>query len=53
MDDEIAVKSIDLPGDFHEDPVDRIIVATARKVGAPLVTVDDKIRDDPHVRTLW
>jgi PIN domain nuclease of toxin-antitoxin system len=53
VDNDIAVKSIELPGEFHKDPADRIIVATARKLGAPLVTVDDRIRSYPHVRTLW
>lgn len=53
VDNEIAVKSIELPGDFHKDPADRIIVATARKLAAPLVTADNKIRDYPHVRTIW
>lgn len=53
VDNEIAVKSIELPGDFHRDPADRIIVATARKLAAPLITLDDKIRAYPHVRTIW
>lgn len=53
VDNEIAVKSVELPGDFHKDPADRIIVATARKLAAPLVTADNKIRDYPHVRTIW
>ncbi len=42
-----------LPDDFHKDPTDRIIVATARKFGAPIVTADGKIRDYRHVRTIW
>ena len=53
VDNEIAVKSVELPGEFHKDPADRLIVATARKMAAPLVTADDKIRAYPHVRTLW
>lgn len=53
VDNEIAVKSTELPGEFHKDPADRIIVATARKLAAPLITVDDKIRAYPHVRTIW
>jgi len=53
VDNEIAVKSVELPGEFHKDPADRIIVATARKLAVPLVTADDKIRGYPHVRTLW
>lgn len=53
VDNEIAVKSTELPGEFHKDPADRIIVATARKLAAPLVTADDKARAYPHVRTIW
>lgn len=53
VDNEIGVKSIALPGAFHKDPADRIIVATARKLAAPLVTADEEIRRYPHVRTLW
>lgn len=39
---EIATKSVDLPATFHNDPADRIIVATARKFAAPLVTKYEK-----------
>lgn len=53
VDNDIAVKSASLPGEFHKDPADRIIVATARKLAAPLVTADEKIRAYPHVRTVW
>lgn len=53
VDNEIAVKSTELPGEFHKDPADRIIVATARKLAAPLVTADTKIQAYPHVRWIW
>lgn len=53
VDNAIAVKSTELPGEFHKDPADRFIVATARKLAAPLVTADEKIRAYPHVRTIW
>jgi PIN domain nuclease of toxin-antitoxin system len=53
VDNAVAVKSLDLPGDFHDDPADRIIVALARHLSAPLVTADDRIRRYPHVETLW
>jgi PIN domain nuclease of toxin-antitoxin system len=53
VDNDIVVKSASLPGEFHKDPADRIIVATARKLAAPLVTADEKIRAYPHVRTVW
>ncbi len=53
MDNEIALKSVALPGEFHKDSADRIIVATARKFAAPLVTADERIRAYPHVKTIW
>ena len=49
----IALASVSLPGQFHPDPADRLIVATARVLGAALVTGDAKIRAYAHVRTLW
>ena len=39
----IAVDSVRLPGMFHADPADRLIVATARHHGAPLLTADRAI----------
>ncbi len=36
----IAVDSTRLPGDFHADPADRLIVATSRHRGVPLLTAD-------------
>ena len=53
VDNEIAIKSTKLPGEFHKDPSDRIIVATARKLAVPLVTIDKKIITYPHVQTVW
>jgi PIN domain nuclease of toxin-antitoxin system len=49
----IALQSVNLPGAFHADPADRILVATARQLGAALVTGDAKIHRYPHVKTLW
>jgi PIN domain nuclease of toxin-antitoxin system len=49
----IALDSTRLPGDFHGDPADRMIVATARAENAPLVTADQRIRTYPHMRTIW
>ncbi|MCF2134102.1 MULTISPECIES: type II toxin-antitoxin system VapC family toxin [Burkholderiaceae] len=53
VDVEIGLKSVDLPGKFHQDPADRMIVATARKLAVPLVTRDEKIRAYKHVKTVW
>jgi PIN domain nuclease of toxin-antitoxin system len=49
---EIAVASTQLPGTFHKDPADQIIVATARVHGCPLVTADARILDYLHVETI-
>ncbi len=49
----IIEESYSLPGEFHKDPADRILVATARLFDARLVTADQKIRDYPHVRSEW
>jgi PIN domain nuclease of toxin-antitoxin system len=35
-----AIESAFLPGEFHRDPADRLLIATARDLGAPLVTRD-------------
>lgn len=53
VDREIGIKSTVLPGNFHQDPADRMIVATARKLAVPLVTADEKIRSYEHVKTIW
>jgi len=50
---EIAMESCRLPGDFHRDPADRIIVATARTHNLTLLTKDRKILDYPHVKAVW
>jgi PIN domain nuclease of toxin-antitoxin system len=50
---EVAVESCELPGSFHKDPADRIIVATARINGTTVVTKDQKILKYPHVQSLW
>jgi PIN domain nuclease of toxin-antitoxin system len=39
----IAIDASYLPGDFHANPMDRLIVATARHLGMPVVTSDRKI----------
>lgn len=42
---DVVIESNFLPGTFHSDPADRIIVATARLFDATVVTRDDKILD--------
>jgi PIN domain nuclease of toxin-antitoxin system len=46
----IAVESTILPSEFHKDPADRLIVATARVHDCPLMTADAKILAYPHVK---
>lgn len=53
LDAATAVESTRLPGNFHNDPADRMIVALARHFNAALVTADEKIRAYRHVRTVW
>ena len=48
----IAVESTQLPGEFHRDPADQIIVATARIYNCPLLTSDKKILNYEHVKRL-
>lgn len=50
-----VLDSCHLPADFHTDPADRLLVATARSENAMLVTRDQKILDygaAGHVRVL-
>ena len=47
-----AVGAASLPGALHGDPADRLLIATAREFGAPLVTRDRRIlayADQGHV----
>lgn len=53
VDNKIAAKSVTLPGEFHSDPADRIIVATAREKGIPLITADERIRKYSSVQSVW
>lgn len=49
---QIIVESTQLPQPFHRDPADQLIVATARVQNVPLLTLDKKIIDYPHVKVL-
>jgi PIN domain nuclease of toxin-antitoxin system len=52
---EVAVSCHQLPGRLHDDPIDRILVATARAESLTLVTRDRAILDyaaQGHVRVL-
>jgi PIN domain nuclease of toxin-antitoxin system len=52
---EIAVESHQLPGPLHNDPVDRLLAATARVEGLTLLTRDRALLDyasKGHLRAL-
>jgi PIN domain nuclease of toxin-antitoxin system len=51
VDLQIAAEAYRLPGSFHRDPADRILVATARLKGWTLLTADRRILAYPHVRS--
>lgn len=42
---DIAIDASYLPGELHGDPGDRLLVATARHLGMPIVTRDRRIID--------
>jgi PIN domain nuclease of toxin-antitoxin system len=48
-----AIASTRLPGDFHKDPADRMIVAMARRYACKLATSDKLIRSYRHVSSVW
>ncbi|MBI3067466.1 MAG: type II toxin-antitoxin system VapC family toxin [Betaproteobacteria bacterium] len=52
LDVEVVLALDALPGTFHGDPADRLIVATARAHAMPLATHDSTIRKSRVVR-LW
>ncbi len=48
----IATESCNLPGNFHGDPADRLIISTARTHGMTLVTRDSAILDFGKTKVL-
>lgn len=50
---EIASLAMHFPVAYPKDPVDRLIGATARAEGLPLVTRDERIRSSPLLKTIW
>lgn len=52
---KVAISSTRLPGEFHGDPADRILIATARDTDAVLITADKAIlryAKTGHVKTI-
>lgn len=48
----IAVEAYRLPGEFHRDPADRVLVATARLFGMTLVSADRQLLRYRHVNSM-
>ncbi|MCL0075106.1 type II toxin-antitoxin system VapC family toxin [Thermodesulfovibrionales bacterium] len=48
----IAIVSTKLPGNFHRDPADQIIVATAQVYNLELLTADERILKYDHICTV-
>jgi len=50
---EVAGEANSLPGKFHNDPADQMIVATARVFDLTIITCDKNILGYPYVRSFW
>jgi PIN domain nuclease of toxin-antitoxin system len=50
---DIAAVAGSFDGAMRGDPADRIIAATARALGARLVTADERLRGLPDLVTVW
>ena len=48
---EVALEAYALPGAFHRDPADRLLVAAARLNGLTMISADERILAYPHLRT--
>ncbi|MGR3178744.1 MAG: type II toxin-antitoxin system VapC family toxin [Candidatus Anammoxibacter sp.] len=49
---DIYLESCNLPGSFHNDPADQLIVATSRLLNYRLITQDKKIINYKHVELI-
>ena len=50
---EIAALATAFGDDYSQDPADRLIGATARSLGLPLLTRDERILDSALLKTIW
>ena len=53
VDNDIARISVKLTEYPHQDPADRMIIATALSLGIPILTKDHKIREYSAVKSIW
>jgi PIN domain nuclease of toxin-antitoxin system len=53
MTGRICIQAFDLPANYPNDPVDRVIGATALVEGLTLITADQAIRKSRAVRSIW
>ena len=53
IDLDIMEEAYSLPYQFHQDPVDRIIVAKERIFSCSLLTAHNKFLEYLHVQTAW
>ncbi len=52
VDERVARRSVELP-DIHADPADRMILATAAELGAPIVSKDGRFGEYGLVPVVW
>lgn len=50
---EIAALATAFPDNYPQDPADRLIGATARSLGQPLVTRDQRMLESKLIKTIW
>ena len=50
---EIAALATAFGDDYSQDPADRLIGATARSLGLPLLTREQRILDSALLKTIW
>ena len=53
IDLDVVEEAYSLPEQFHADPADRILTATARLNNLTILTADKKILSYPHIKALW